>query len=190
MWCIELKQFQHKSAKPFCEKPVVSYLSEKPKVVEEKNVASHRLFSAFFPGKFLSRINYVSFQFEYLGIKDVRCLGGDNSLSQKYLLTRWTNYLHHPLLQLLCARFPWVPKVPLDKFTRVSAMLKNTLKKLSSAVFWRKVILVIFVIFELGPDSESLCIAPQSESISCGIRAIFHPKNCNWSFGSKKWEKS
>ena len=107
----------------------VSYLSEKPKVVEEKNVARHRLFSAFFPGKFLSRINYVSFQFEYLGIKDVSCLGGDNSWSQKYLLTRWTNYPHHPLLQLLCARFPWVPKAPLDKFTRVSAMLKNTLKK-------------------------------------------------------------
>ena len=76
---IELKQFQHKSAKPYCEKPVVSYLSEKPKVVEEKNVARHGLFSAFFPGKFLSRINYVSFQFEYLGIKDVMCLGGDNS---------------------------------------------------------------------------------------------------------------
>ena len=45
-------------------------------------------------------------------------------------------------------------------------------------VFWRKVILVIFVIFELGPDSESLCNALPSESISCGIRAIFHPKNC------------
>ena len=68
-----------KCISPYCEKPVVSFLSEKPKVVEEKNVARHGLFSAFFPGKFLSRINYVSFQFEYLGIKDVRCLGGGNS---------------------------------------------------------------------------------------------------------------
>ena len=57
-------------------------------------------------------------------------------------------------------------------------------------MFWRKVILVIFVIFELGPDSESLCNALPSESISCGIRAFFHPKNCLWSFGPKKWEKS
>ena len=48
----------------------------------------------------------------------------------------------------------------------------------NSAVFWRNVILVIFVIFELGPDSESLCNALPSESISCGIRAFFHPKNC------------
>ena len=59
-----------------------------------------------------------------------------------------------------------------------------------SAVVWRKVILVIFVIFELGPDSESLCNALPSESISCGIRVFFHPKNCLWSFGPKKWEKS
>ena len=43
-----------------------------------------------------------------------------------------------------------------------------TMPSNSSAVFWRKVILVIFVIFELGPDSESLCNALPSESISCG----------------------
>ena len=45
-----------------------------------------------------------------------------------------------------------------------------------SAVFWRKVILMIFVIFELGPDSKSLCNALPSESISCEIRALIHPK--------------
>ena len=60
------------------------------------------------------------------------------------------------------------------------------LVKGKSAVVWRKVILVIFVIFELGPDLESLCNALSSESISCGIRAFFHPKNCLRSFGPKK----
>ena len=39
-------------------------------------------------------------------------------------------------------------------------------KNYHSAGFGRKVILVIFVIFELGPDSESLCNALPSESIS------------------------
>ena len=56
----------------------------------------------------------------------------------------------------------------------------------SSAVFWRKVILVIFVIFELGPDSESLCNALPSESISCGIWAFFQPRYCFWSFWPQK----
>ena len=37
-------------------------------------------------------------------------------------------------------------------------------KNYHSAGFGRKVILVIFVIFELGPDSESLCNALPSES--------------------------
>ena len=48
---------------------------------------------------------------------------------------------------------------------------------MNSAVFWRDVISVFFVIFELGPDSESLCKALPSESNRCGIMAFFHPKN-------------
>ena len=39
----------------------------------------------------------------------------------------------------------------------------NLLFEFNSAVFWRK---VISVIFELGPDLESLCNALPSESIS------------------------
>ena len=54
----------------------------------------------------------------------------------------------------------------------------NLLFEFNSAVLWRKVISVIFVIFELGPDLESLCNALPSESISCGIWAFFQPKNC------------
>ena len=46
---------------------------------------------------------------------------------------------------------------------------KRQREKDRTAVFWGKVILVIFVIFKLGPDSESLCNALPSESISCGI---------------------
>ena len=60
----------------------------------------------------------------------------------------------------------------------------------NSAVFWRDVISVFFVIFELGPDSESLCKALPSESNRCGIMAFFHPKNWLRSFGPEKFEKS
>ena len=60
----------------------------------------------------------------------------------------------------------------------------------SSAVFWRKVILVIFVIFELGPDSESLCNALPSKWISCGIRAFFTLKIASEALGLKNEEKS
>ena len=65
----------------------------------------------------------------------------------------------------------------------------------------RKVILTIFVIFELGPDSESLCNALPSESISCGIMAFFTLKIDSEALGLKNekshhgtstliWEKS
>ena len=49
--------------------------------------------------------------------------------------------------------------------------------------------LVIFVIFEFWPGSESLYNALQSECISCRIRAFFHPENWLCGFGHKK-EKS
>ena len=50
----------------------------------------------------------------------------------------------------------------------------------SAAVVWRKVKLVIFVIFELGPNSESLHNAVPSESIRCGIMAFFLKKKKLW----------
>ena len=59
-----------------------------------------------------------------------------------------------------------------------------------SAVVWRKVLLVLFMIFELGPYLESLWNGLSSESIGCGIKAFFHPKNWLWSLGQKKGEKS
>ena len=46
-----------------------------------------------------------------------------------------------------------------------------------SAVVWRKVLLVFLMIFELGPYSEPLLIVLPSESIRCGVKAFFHPKN-------------
>ena len=60
----------------------------------------------------------------------------------------------------------------------------------NSAVVWRKVLLVFFIIFELGPYSEPLWIVLPSESIRCGVKAFFHPKNWLWSLGPKKREKS
>ena len=59
-----------------------------------------------------------------------------------------------------------------------------------SAVVWRKVLLVFLMIFELGPYSEPLLIVLPSESIRCGVKAFFHPKNWLWSLGPKKREKS
>ena len=47
----------------------------------------------------------------------------------------------------------------------------------NSAVDWRKVLLVLFMIFELGPYLESLWNGLPSELIRCGIKESFHPKN-------------
>ena len=46
-----------------------------------------------------------------------------------------------------------------------------------SAVDWRKVLLVLFMIFELGPYLESLWNGLPSELIRCGVKEFFHPKN-------------
>ena len=46
-----------------------------------------------------------------------------------------------------------------------------------SAVDWRKVLLVLFMIFELGPYLESLWNGLPSEPIRCGVKEFFHPKN-------------
>ena len=46
-----------------------------------------------------------------------------------------------------------------------------------SAVVWRKVLLVLFMIFELGPYLESLWNGLPSEPIRCGVKEFFHPKN-------------
>ena len=61
-------------------------------------------------------------------------------------------------------------------------------KNYHSAGFGRKVILVIFVIFELGPDSESLCNALPSES-AVGLCHFFSQKTDSEVLGTKK-EKS
>ena len=60
----------------------------------------------------------------------------------------------------------------------------------NSAVVWRKVLLVLFMFFELGPYLESLWRGKPSESIRCWVKAFFHHKNWLWSFQPKKWEKS
>ena len=83
---------------------------------------------------------------------------------------------------------PVNPLLPRKK-SDISASDQNVLPTIS-AVFWRDVIWVFFVIFELGPDSESLCKALPSESNRCGIMAFFHPKNWLRSFGPEKFEKS
>ena len=54
---------------------------------------------------------------------------------------------------------------------------------------WRKVLLVLFMIFELGPYLESLWNGLPSEPIRCGVKEFFHPKNDFEVFGTKK-EKS
>ena len=59
-----------------------------------------------------------------------------------------------------------------------------------SAVDWRKVLLVLFMIFELGPYLESLWNGLPSEPIRCGVKEFFHPKNWLWSVWHKKREKS
>ena len=46
-----------------------------------------------------------------------------------------------------------------------------------SAVVWRKVLLVLFMIFELGPYLESLRNGLTSEPIRCGVKEFFHPNN-------------
>ena len=63
-------------------------------------------------------------------------------------------------------------------------IMKYTLQCFGEQSYW-----FFFVIFELGPDSESLCNALPSELISCGIMAFFHPKNGPEVLGTKK-EKS
>ena len=45
------------------------------------------------------------------------------------------------------------------------------------AVVWRKVLLVLFMIFELGPYLEFLWNGLPSEPIRCGVKEFFHPKN-------------
>ena len=49
-------------------------------------------------------------------------------------------------------------------------------EKTSSAVDWRKVLLVLFMIFELGPYLESLWNGLPSEPIRCGAKEFFHLK--------------
>ena len=46
-----------------------------------------------------------------------------------------------------------------------------------AAVDWRKVLLVLFMIFELGPYLESLWNGLTSEPIRCGVKEFFHPNN-------------
>ena len=55
----------------------------------------------------------------------------------------------------------------------------------SSAVVWRKVLLVLFMIFDLGPYLESLWNGLPSEPIRCGVKEFFHPKNDFEVFGTK-----
>ena len=55
---------------------------------------------------------------------------------------------------------------------------------------WRKVLLVFFMIFELGPYSESLLNGLPSESIRCGVKAFFTLKIDFEALGLKKREKS
>ena len=62
--------------------------------------------------------------------------------------------------------------------------------KHNSAVVWRKVLLVFFMIFELGPYLESLWNGLPSEPIRCGVKEFFHHKNWLWSVWHKKGEKS
>ena len=59
-----------------------------------------------------------------------------------------------------------------------------------SAVDWRKVLLVLFMIFVLGPYLESLWNGLTSEPIRCGVKEFFHPNNWLWSIWHKKREKS
>ena len=47
----------------------------------------------------------------------------------------------------------------------------------ATAVDWRKVLLVLFMIFELGPYLESLWNGLTSEPIRCGVKEFFHPNN-------------
>ena len=50
-------------------------------------------------------------------------------------------------------------------------------KENNAAVDWRKVLLVLFMIFELGPYLESLWNGLPSELIRCGVKEFFHPNN-------------
>ena len=49
--------------------------------------------------------------------------------------------------------------------------------QLASAAVWRKVLLVLFMIFELGPYLESLWKGLTCEPIRYGVKEFFHPKN-------------
>ena len=45
-----------------------------------------------------------------------------------------------------------------------------------ATVVWRKDLLVLFMIFELGSYLESLWHGLPSEPIGCGVKEFFHPK--------------
>ena len=77
-------------------------------------------------------------------------------------------------------------KTPLTICTKEISVTKPNPNK--SAVDWRKVLLVLFMIFELGPYLESLWNGLPSEPIRCGVN-FFTLKNDFEVFGTKK-EKS
>ena len=52
---------------------------------------------------------------------------------------------------------------------------ESTSWRVKSAVVWRKVLLVFFIIFELGPYSEPLRIYIHIRNPN--VKAFFHPKN-------------
>ena len=114
------------------------------------------------------------------------------------------NYMF-ALLRLLCSlyafpeptlrckvTFSWLDRLFGTFFRSLNQfwIFPNTYSMSYSAVVWRKVLLVLFMIFELGPYLESLWNGLPSEPIRCGVKEFFHPKKWLWSVWHKKGEKS
>ena len=99
------------------------------------------------------------------------------------------NFFAQNLLFNLMVVYPSLHKAMAEKEYKILSCY-NLIPKTGILMVWRKVLQVLFMIFEFGPYLEPIWIVLPSESIRWGVKAFFHPKNWLRSLGPKKREKS